>query len=897
MRVFLLKLRTSFRTSVPVGILVACLLAAVPCRAQPNHVALVDDPNQWIVNVDHPGAKVSMVKAEAGLAVAVTADGGAEDFPKAHRMFAEPQDWSSYTRLNLRLRVVCDDPAVRQKNIAIVFYDEQTRLDNVAGHPMKQQCISHTLPVNQWIELSAWLAGIRCSTIRQLDLYMYELPPAKPHPYRWEVARLNLERIAGDSQHVVFDTLVFPRNLIHSAIGKPVGTVATQDGLQLEIGSAGELARVAVDGKTVGVARRDYPSGLLVRDVARNGPPMMVGGRVEQTGQEVKQTAELRDLGLTLSATYRAHAGYTEIAGTVADSRGQDRAVTVYLALPLVEGPWRWWDSVAAARTDPGNSTELSCLETDVGYGMNGCHSKYPLGAVTLPGVAGLTLAIRMDEPVVHRITYNPQLRMFYLAIDFGLVPERRADGRPLSEAPFRILLYRHAPAWGFRSALQRYYEFFPTFFTKRVAKEGSWFVWDDISKLAGALDAGFAFHWGPNGAEAVTWDNAHGPLALFYIEPQTYQQTMEDFTRQPSTEEVLERLHKLVQGNREELAKVTSQPYRVYPLGPADGGLDRSIQATAQAVMKSLNHDMAGQPYCLIGQLEWMSKSRWGAIFSCNLAPGIPDGKGALNLQRIIAPSLRNMENAGARYDGIALDSLGGFGMHATANYRREHFRYSTVPLSFSANNHQPVQVAAFTAVEWVSDLAKAMHANGKVLMANCSWSYTPGWLTFVAPHLDIFGAEAPEFADPDFIRAIAYRRPCTDLPYTPRPAWEVPRHWLQAIHPGHGNDVKAMQSCAGLMRDLVAAGWEPITGARVTPDLVRIERYGGGDRVYLVLHNPAADRPAAAQVQLDPGVLGVGNYAAVVHPAKQDTAVKDGRVEVSLAPRETLVLALTRR
>jgi len=76
-----------------------------------------------------------------------------------------------------------------------------------------------------------------------------------------------------------------------------------------------------------------------------------------------------------------------------------------------------------------------------MGYGQGGCHSKYPLGAVTLPGSAGLTLAIRMDEPVVHRIVYNPRLRLFYLAIDFGLAPESRADGRPLSESPFRILV------------------------------------------------------------------------------------------------------------------------------------------------------------------------------------------------------------------------------------------------------------------------------------------------------------------------------------------------------------------------------------------------------------------------------------------------------------------------
>ncbi len=859
--------------------------------SQPNPMNLAADLSQWIVNIDQGGTKISLAGDDNGMVMDVTADGGQEDYPKAHRAFAQPQDWRDYTRLNLRLRVVCDDPAVRHKMIAPVFYDEHTRWEDREGRPMKQQVVSRVLPVNQWIDWSIWLGEIQCSAIRQFVLYLYELPPAQVHHYRWEIARLELEKIDG-----ALDTIAFPRVLREGAAGQPVGSVSTGDGLQLEIDSAGELARVAVDGKTIGAAGDTCLSGLLVRDATTNDPPRMIGGRLEQAGGEIRQAAEVGELGLTINASYRAQAGYIEIAGTVADRQNRDRAITIYFAVPAAEGPWKWWDSAAAARSGHGELVELSCLETGMDYGLNGCHSRYPLGAITLPGSAGLTLAIRMDEPVVHRIAYNPRLHLFYLAIDFGLVPERRVDGRPLSEAPFRILLYRHDPAWGFRSALQRYYEYFPGFFTKRAAKEGGWYVWGDMSQTEGALEAGLGFHWGPAGAEAVQWDNTHGPLALFYIEPQTYQQTMEDFDRQPDVDEVLERLRKLEQGDPEELARVASQPYRVYPVSTTGGSLEKNIQATAQIVMDSLNHDLAGRPYCIIGQFEWMQKSKWGAILSCNLAPGIPNGKGQMNLQQIIGPALRDIETAGARYDGIGLDSLGGYGTHSMVNYRRAHFPYSKFPLSFSAIDYTPVQVAAFTTVEWLGTLAESVHAEGKILMANCSWYMTPGWLTFAAPYLDVFGAEAVEFADPDFIRALAYRKPCTDLPYTPRPAWEVARHWLHAIHPGHGNDLKMMQGCAGLLRDLIAAGWEPITGAGVSPETVCVERYGGGRRIYLVLHNPA-DQPAAAQVRLDREILGEGDYDAVVLPGDQLITIKNSGAEVSLAPKETLVLALTRR
>lgn len=861
---------------------------------------LLDDLNQWSVNTDRGDTKMALSKAERGLIVDVASDGGEEDYPKVRRVFAQPQDWRPYALLRARLRVDCDDKSVRRKHIAFVFYDEQTRLPDyypgrpLEQQPMKQQVISHWIPVGRWIDISDWLTTIHRATIRQIDLYIYELPPEVPHKYRWEVAKLQLERVGGET--VAFDGQVFSLEQMKGAVGNPVGKVSTEDGLELVLGSAGEIASVRCKTELLGAAKRDYPTGLLLRDVTRNDPPVMVGGNIKQVGKEVRQSARLRGIDLAVNATYRSRGQYLEISGSVSDLRGEDRAVTVYFALPVAKAPWRWWDSMSKARTEPDEHGELSYLEKGMGFGLGGAHSKYPLGALTLPERGGLALAIRMDEPAVHRIAYNPRLQLFYIAFDFGLVPESRIDGRSLSEAPFRILLYLHDPAWGFRSALQRYYDFFPNFFTKRVKIEGSWYVWGDMSKTKGALEAGFAFHWGPGGLDAVKWDNANGALALLYIEPETYQQTMEDFERRPTFDEVMERFRKLVQGDEQEMAKVESLPYRVYPLAESEESVRKRIQNTAQVVMKSLNHDPDGKPYCIIGQFGWMRKSRWGAILSCNLSPRIPEGKGWFNRQKVIEPALRNAEKAGAHYDGIGLDSFGGYGQALCVNYRREHFRYSQFPLSFSALDHQPVQVAYFTTIEWLRELANNMHARGKVLMANCSWGSTPGWLTFAAPYLDIFGAEHPMFADPDFIRAIAYRKPCTDLPYNPRPDWEVAWHLLHDIYPGHGNDLNAMQRYAKLLRELSAAGWEPITGARVRPDHVRIERYGSGERIYLVIHNPS-EQPTTAEVHLDTKVLGIKKFTAISQPGDRPLSAQGDSLSVPLSGRETLVILLRGR
>jgi hypothetical protein len=724
------------------------------------------------------------------------------------------------------------------------------------------------------------------------------VPPSQAHQYQWEFARLGLEGVGETA--TLFDTELYANSAFGGggpapaeAVARPVIPVATDDGLRLIVDTTG--IGVDLDGKAVGAAS-NAPSGLLVRDVAAGSAPVPVGGTLSGERNGLRQEARLDALGLEVKAEIRALGGTIDIRGTVTDLRGQDRAVTVYFAVPLAAGPWQWWDSIANARLAESRTEEYSVLETGLAYGTNGAHSKYPLGAVSLPGRAGLTLAVRMDEPVVHRIACNPGQGLFFIAADFALIPEKAADDRSLAEAPFHFILYRHDPAWGFRDALQRYYTLFPDFFTRRVSREGGWYVWGDMAETEGALDAGFAFHWGPANNGAVKWDNANGPLALYYIEPETYQQTMEDFDRAPTHDEVLARLRRLTAGDEAELAAVEALPYRVYPLSGKESPIRDRIRTTAQIVTRSLQHDSSDQPYCTTGQFGWMQRSQWGAILGCNLAPDIPDGKGAFNLSDILEPALAGAIGAGARYDGIGLDSFCGYGQMSRANYRREHFRYSRLPLCFSAAEYVPVQPAVWGSLEWVSDLARIMHGRGLVLMANCSWGSTPAWLTFAGPSLDIFGAEHAQFADPDYIRAIAYRKPCTDLPYKHRPEWELPWHLLHGIYPGHGNDLAAMKRVVGPLRQLAKAGWEPIAHARVEPPTVRLERFGSAPEVFLVAHNPTREA-VEATLSVDLKAMGLEQASAsAVLAGNAAVPMAGSKAILTLAPQATEMLHLRR-
>ncbi len=868
-----------------------------PC-AQPDLIG--DVAKTWSCNVDSAPSTISIAPTpDAALSADISGAGTSESYPKLTRAFSPDQDFTTFTRLRARVRVTCDDPSVRTRRLAFVFYDRNTvRTDLPAPHPMTQQGIGHDVPVGKWVDLSDWLININRSAIAQLQIYLYE-DSAQPHKFRWEIASLTLEGV-GDSA-VGFDTEIYAK----SSMPKPppptpasAPRISTTDGLALTVANS---PQVSVDGRKLTGGSNPF-AGFMIRDVTTDSPPFPVGGAFESAAGAVRQHGTAFSSGLVVAATYTSRGQYLEITGTVSNTLAKDRAVTLYYCLPMTPGEWQWWDSISASRTSADATGELSCLEVGNQWGLNGAHSKYPTSALSLPNRGGLSLAVRMDEPVCHRIGYNKALGVMYIALDFGLLSGvRPMDGdAPGHSAPFRILLYRHDPAWGFRSALQRYYDFFPDFFTRRLKREGGWFVWGDMSKTEGALDAGFMFHWGPEGNDAIKWDNAHNATALLYIEPEFYQQTHGDLDRAPTYQECMTRIDKLAAGDPDETAKTAKLAY-AGGYAPANwvsahGGIPGLLKTIALAAKTSVEYGPDGQAYSMIGKYPWMGESQWGCVFPCNLDPKIPGGKGPFCRDAYIAPALADAEAHGARYDGIGLDSFGGYGQAQRADYRRENFKYSDYPLCFSNPERVPVRVTAFESVEFVRDLARDMHKAGKVLMANCSWNTTPAWLTFAAPYLDIFGAEAPQVADPDFLRAITYRKPCTDLPYNPVPDWQIPWHLLHDIYPGAGNKLDLMKQYAGLLRDLSAAGWEPITYARADEPSVRLERYGSGKRIYIVAHNPG-DKPVTTKITLDASALHLRSFSASTLQPTVALPITANSFPLTLAPQSTTAILITRK
>jgi len=783
-------------------LILAAAIATLSCHGET--LKLLEPPNVWSGAAQAP-AKMEITGGGAvPLVAALTADGGAESFPRLRLALPQAADWRRFDTLRVRLRIASDDPEVEGKPLNFVFQDELTRVENAPGNPTVQQGIRLEATANEWTEVALPLRDIHRAAIRSLEVYVYENPPTVAHRCTVEITRLELE--GGDAGETVFDGNRYGAR----QLGEPAAVmktearrVATDDGLALSLDVDGGVRTVELDGGKVAAGRSGF-SGFLLRDAA---------------------TAEMparRLPGVDFEPRLESRGGYLEMGGILRAEDGRDRFVTAYVVVPAGDVRWQWGGSISTAESPAA----------DASYEL--AQTKYPLSAVSAVGTGGLSLAVRMDEPVRYRLVYNPKQKLYYAAFDLAMTREK-------PQAAFRVMLYRHDPAWGFRSALQRYYDFFPQFFEKRVPVDGGWGVWRKHPPSEEELAEGFAYSWGP-GMDVPTLraQERAGILNLPYIEPEYWQMSLGD-SASARSDRALERLRKIAAGDRAEWEVFSKLRYTATD---SSGHYRRAAQdpqefyrKLANATLQSLAAGPDGRLPAAVAKRDWIGDSGVGAMFPCNLDPRIPEGKGRFNTDVAIRAMLEDREKAsGARMHGLSLDCfLGG-----VADFRREHFQYWQGPLTFfaTARGLRPGMSTEWGSVAWLRDLRTQPWWDGRVLMANLGDNGGGERLVFAAPWLDIFGIEHAFVPDPDFMRSMARNKPVTDLPYTPREPWVTEYLQMHGIFPGDGHDPTLRKKVVPVLRSLMREGWNPVTLVRAsTPDL-RLERYGR----YLVVHNKTA-------------------------------------------------------
>ncbi len=583
------------------------------------------------------------------------------------------------------------------------------------------------------------------------------------------------------------------------------------------------------------------PSGFLVRDVAADsdffGFPK--GGCTE--------------LGLKLVAEFSEHPDHIGASGTVTDTSGADRAVTLVFALPVDAQGWTWHDDVRHRRTVEGSLEYMNAV--NIGTGATGLMSLYPWGAITDPD-SGLALGLDMSSPAQYRIGYNASTRQCFIAYDFGLSRETRNFP---GSASFRFVIYRVDPAWGFRSATRKFYSIFPEHIVCRSKEQGSWMPFTDVSTVEGWQDFGFRYHEGNNN---VPFDDQAGILSFRYTEPSTWWMRMPKDV--PRTEEgVMAHLK----------ARLRSG--------------DKAVRRQAQAAGVSASHDSSGRLQYLVRNTPWCD----GAVFSLNPNPFIP-GESEARLywnddvkRRLYGPAAKGTQ------DGEYLDSLEAY-VTATENFSREHFRYVTLPLTFSKDSKKPVIHKILSVYEFTRWLSEDLHGMRKFLFANA----VPHRFAFLCAWLDIMGTETNWLRNGDwqppadgwflFKRTMCYQKPYLLLmntrfdPFTPDLVEKYfQRSLFYGIYPSmfshnasedpywknpkwYNRDRHLFRRYIPLVKRVAEAGWEPVTYASSSNPKVYVERFGPDAKgnLYLTLLNDSGERQQTV-IHVSSQPLGVAN------------------------------------
>lgn len=498
-------------------------------------------------------------------------------------------------------------------------------------------------------------------------------------------------------------------------------SAATADGLRLGL-RGNDLVSMQLDRQELA---NGAPGGFIVRDFAANSDFHTFNGEM------------CPELGLKIQADFTSAKDHIAVSGRVMDLRGRDRAITLLFALPVDASGWQWGDDMRSHRPIEG-SGEFANTGRLPG-GANGQMSLYPLAAIWNER-AGLALGLDMEHPSQSRLVYHAGTKQFFVAYDFGLAPETQpAPG----SAEFRFVVFRFEPRWGFRAALQRFYEIFPEHFRKRVAREGNWMPFTDIAKVPGFEDFHFGFQ---EGASNVPFDDKHRIASFIYVEPMSHWLAMppEAPRTYPGALQVLEQ--------------------------DRSGARGPSAQHMAAATLSSGIYREDGRYALHIEKAPWCD----GGVFLLNPDPNLtvstnqPYTKATVMRTSIDAAFRKNPgdeRSPGSGLDGVYLDS---FEMGAgELNYRREHFATGRSPLVFDRDG-RPCQLLVFSTWQFARETGARLHADGKLLFANAVlWRFG-----FPAALLDVLGTEVNWLSNgkyvPDTDAVMNFRRAlCGQKPY----------------------------------------------------------------------------------------------------------------------------------
>ena len=758
-----------------------------------------------------------------------------------------------------------------------------------------------------------------------------------------------------------------------ASVGCAEVTVRTEDGLALTFDDAGRVTGVAVGGKPL--LCDPEAGGFWVTPVHEpDGSPgarVAVRGRTERVGDTVQLSAELTEPAVAVKALLKGGGPFIDVNVEFRATRDEDQAFTVEFVLPLLpqEG-WQWGQ-------DLETSPAIEAGKTYANLARLGSRNDIPVNQLPFSALAagevGLSLAVPMHSPRVFRTSFEsagprppeksetgppgPERSGGYMvAFDLGLSQAtRKFPGR----GDVRFIIYRNDPGatsrqGAFRSAAQRYYDFFPELYTKRVTNDGSWGHFQRALTTVPGLVEDFAAVFCGTGSVTLTKEEYEAAKALNinmakHREPWAWWHLVYHLpgyrTNDPSpwrdyflpTPQGEERppQPKL----EEELALIERQA--TAPLEVKDGNdqIPGPLSEVARAAKNCFILDADGKPV----RINWQPWSQgWHSQWPLNVDPDIPrpnredcarkyqfqnmatwGAAGSLGTRSEVggqtvglSPAAGGGTSAGAalpevyHVNGISWDSLTNWTGFRLEDYNRENFQYVDVPLTFSRKTGRPVAIKGFHDFEMAQAWCAEVRAKGRFIRANTDLQ---PWL-FCGQFIEVMGMERSADRVPDsqvaLVRVLCYRKPASY--YNNVGETGMRRCLFYGVHPGGLQVLDRPESAeqarplfkkyAPLIRTIAMAGWQPITAAEDRAGLAKVERWGDPKEVTYFTLRTVADAGGTVQLAVNLASLGLADAklaATELVEGREVTSEKSGDLlllSVPINASETLLLKLSK-
>jgi IPT/TIG domain len=591
---------------------------------------------------------------------------------------------------------------------------------------------------------------------------------------------------------------------------------------------------------------------VQLTDVFGGNQPISFTGSVTSSSGVLTQTASHNNLNL--SATFTSVGSAIKVSATLTDTTGTDRALELSYQLPLNVPGWTWDQDFLTPITIAAN-TRYQYVDSQFDKAQS--HSIYPFATVR-NGSAAFSLAVPMG-PQLDRLSYDTGdgLRVSW---DLGL---SAAATKTRSKATVSFWIYTANPAWGMRAAAAKYYALNPASFTAVSAVRGSWVLQNNLSltTVPNPQDFGWGFHEGDG---ELAFDDAHGFLGLHYIDSDGWFRLFPGYINQPSYSTIISTLS-----------------------NDACCGAGYTVDSTpvtemATAVINSSPYNAAGLYEVTDDPYFWYNGRE--QVYPVSPEPDIPAPSMYSVIKKYRVDNRISLaQSQGNTLGGFFLDDLTGL-FPSLENYRRPHWAYSDLPLSFSYVSRKVVLYNGFSMGEYIQNLANYVHPNGYVILGNGS----PGSCVWFANYQDVVGGEYPDGPE-SMDRAIARRTFAYGKAFTnlfvnrqnnnPATAAQVLAYLRQALllgyFPGfnglywdnptaYERDRPVFQQYIPLLQTEAAAGWQPVTYVTSSVSNILVERFGSPNTFYFSAQNTGAST-SSPTFTIDGAGLGISATATV--------------------------------